>query len=126
MMPDDLPKKSILAVDDTPENLDIVKAILAPEYAVRVAINGETALKVAKSRHPDLILLDVMMPGMDGFEVCRQLKENPVTRDIPVIFLTGKAEPESKAKGLQLGAVAFVMKPADPQLLRDCVKAHVA
>ena len=124
-MVDDTEKKTILAVDDAPENIDVVKGILVPEYIVKAAINGKMALKIAQSQRPDLILLDVMMPGMDGFEVCRQLKMNPITRDIPVIFLTGKAEPASEAKGLELGAVAFVMKPADPLVLMDCVKAHV-
>ena len=125
-MADDTEKKTILTVDDAPENIDIVKGILVPDYIVKAAINGKMALKIAQSKKPDLILLDVMMPGMDGFEVCRQLKMNPITRDIPVIFLTGETNPESEAKGLELGAVAFVMKPADPQLLRDCVNAHVA
>jgi CheY-like chemotaxis protein len=124
-MVDDTEKRTILAVDDAPENIDVIKGILVPEYIIKAAVNGNMALKIAQSQRPDLILLDVMMPGMDGFEVCRQLKENPVTRDIPVIFLTGKAEPESKAKGLQLGAVAFVTKPVDPLVLKDCVKAHV-
>ena len=122
---DDPEKRTILAVDDAPENIDIIKGILVPEYIVKAAINGKMALKIAQSQRPNLILLDVMMPEMDGFEVCRQLKDNPITRDIPVIFLTGKAEPESKAKGLELGAVAFVMKPADPLVLKECVKTHV-
>jgi putative two-component system response regulator len=124
-MADDTEKKTILTVDDAPENIDIVKAILVPDYIVKAAINGKMALKIAQSQKPDLILLDVLMPGMDGFEVCRQLKLDPATRDIPVIFLTGETDPTSEAKGLELGAVAFVLKPADPTLLKDCVGAHV-
>lgn len=124
-MADDAEKKTVLTVDDAPENIDIVKAILVPDYIVKAAINGKMALKIAQSQKPDLILLDVMMPGMDGFEVCRQLKMEPATRDIPVIFLTGESDPTSEAKGLELGAVAFVLKPADPTLLKDCVRTHV-
>ena len=124
-MANDTEKRTILTVDDAPENIDVVKAILVPEYIVKAAINGKMALKIAQIKKPDLILLDVLMPGMDGFEVCRQLKLDPATRDIPVIFLTGETDPTSEAKGLELGAVAFVLKPADPTLLKDCVKAHV-
>ena len=78
-------RPTILAVDDTPENLDIVKGILSDDYHIKVAVNGQIALKIAQSQSPDLILLDIMMPKMDGYEVCRQLKANPETRDIPVI-----------------------------------------
>jgi class 3 adenylate cyclase/CheY-like chemotaxis protein len=125
-MPDDLPKKSILAVDDTPENLDIVKAILAPEYAVRVAINGETALKIAKSRHPDLILLDIMMPEMDGYEVCRRLKADPVTSTIPIIFVTAMDQTMDETKGFELGAADYILKPFSPPILYSRVKTHLA
>jgi adenylate cyclase len=125
-MPDDLPKKSILAVDDTPENLDIVKAILAPEYAVRVAINGETALKIAKSRHPDLILLDIMMPEMDGYEVCRRLKSDPATNNIPIIFVTAMDQTTDETKGFELGAADYILKPFSPPILYSRVKTHLA
>ena len=82
--------KLILIVDDTPTNLGVVSGVLKDLYRTKVATNGEKALVLAASEKPDLILLDVMMPGMDGYEVCRRLKANPLTRDIPVIFLTAK------------------------------------
>ena len=85
-------RPTVLAVDDTPENLDVVKGILSDDYHIKVAVNGHIALKIAQSQSPDLILLDIMMPEIDGYEVCRQLKADPVTKDIPVIFLTAKGE----------------------------------
>jgi len=82
-------KPVILAVDDTPENLDVVKGTLGADYTVRAAINGRIALKIAEKQLPDLILLDIMMPEMDGYEVCQKLKSDPRTAGIPVVFLTG-------------------------------------
>ena len=88
-MAPDSQKQTILVVDDTPENIDVLSGILNQEYRVKVALNGERALKIAASDSPpDLILLDVMMPGMDGYEVCRRLKGDEATHDIPVIFVT--------------------------------------
>jgi CheY-like chemotaxis protein len=78
----------VLAVDDTPENLDVVKGILSADYIVKAATSGPMALKIAAKQLPDLILLDIMMPGMDGYEVCRRLKENEAIKDVPIIFLT--------------------------------------
>ena len=95
-------KATVLAVDDTPENLDVVKGILADHYHIKVAVNGHIALKIAQSQSPDLILLDIMMPDIDGYEVCRQLKSDPATRDIPVIFLTAKGETADEAEGFAL------------------------
>jgi len=111
------PKPVILAVDDTPENLDVVRRILAANYTVRVAINGLVALKIAQKQLPELILLDVNMPDMDGFEVCRRLKCDNLTEHIPVIFLTGERDTSSKQKGLNLGAADYVTKPIDPDTL---------
>jgi CheY-like chemotaxis protein len=105
---------TILAVDDTPENLDIVKGILVDDYNIRVAAHGKVALKIAETQSPDLILLDIMMPEMDGYEVCRQLKANPVTQDIPVIFLTAKGETADEAEGFKLGAADYILKPVKP------------
>lgn len=86
-------KPIILVVDDTPENIDVLKGALTPQYMVRPAPNGEIALKAANVQPPpDLALLDIMMPGMDGYEVCRRLKANPATRDIPIIFVTAKSQ----------------------------------
>jgi CheY-like chemotaxis protein len=117
----------ILAVDDTPENLDVLTGLLQPQYRVRAAVNGERALRIAAADPaPDLILLDVMMPGMDGFEVCRRLKADPRTRDIPVIFLTAVTEKESTVKGFELGAVDYVTKPFTPAELLARVDAHLS
>ncbi len=84
------------------------------------------ALKIAETQSPDLVLLDIMMPEMDGYEVCRQLKSNAKTSAIPVIFLTAMDQATDEAKGLELGAVAYVMKPVDPALLRECVRKQLA
>ena len=111
-------KSTVLAVDDTPENLDVVKGILGDDYQVKVAINGHIALKIAQSQAPDLIMLDIMMPEIDGYEVCRQLKANPVTKDIPVIFLTAKGETSDEAEGFALGAADYILKPVNPPLLQ--------
>ena len=119
-------KFTILAVDDTPENLDVVKGILAKDYIVKVAINGPMALKIAEKQPPDLILLDVMMPGMDGHEVCQKLKENPDTRDIPVIFLTAMDQTSEEAYGFSLGAADYIAKPVNPPILQARVRTHLA
>jgi CheY-like chemotaxis protein len=94
-------KPVVLAVDDTPENLDVVKGILANDYTVKAAINGEMALKIVEKSPPDIILLDIMMPGMSGYEVCEQLKADSSTRDIPVIFLTAMEQTTDEARGGQ-------------------------
>jgi putative two-component system response regulator len=119
-------KAVILAVDDTPENLDVVRGVLASEHTVRVAINGAVALKIAQKQLPDLVLLDINMPGMDGYEVCRSLKSEQGTQHIPVIFLTAELDAASKQKGLDLGAVDYVTKPIDPEILRTSVREHLA
>ena len=112
---------SVLVVDDTEANIDILLETLSDDYDVRVALDGETALEDVEDEQPDLILLDIMMPGMDGYEVCRRLKEDPDTREIPVIFLTAMTDEQNEAKGLELGAVDYVTKPFSP----DLVKARV-
>jgi cyclic di-GMP phosphodiesterase len=119
-------KPVILAVDDTPENLDVVKGILAPETIVRVAINGMVALKIAQKQSPDLILLDINMPGMDGYEVCSKLKSDESTAHIPVIFLTAELDSASKQKGLDLGAVDYVTKPISPEVLKESVRRQLS
>jgi len=119
-------RPTILAVDDTPENLDVVKGILAGEYTVKVAVHGKVALKIAEKQSPDLILLDIMMPEIDGYEVCRQLKANPATRNIPVIFLTAKGETADEAEGFNIGAADYILKPVNPPLLKARVKTHLA
>lgn len=109
----------ILIVDDTPENLMVLEGILRKAgYDVRAAISGAIALKAVQNRQPDLILLDIMMPDMDGFEVCARLKENQKTCDIPVFFLTGLSAAEDERKGLELGAVDYIVKPFKEELLK--------
>jgi CheY-like chemotaxis protein len=118
-------KPVILAVDDTPENLDVVKGILSDDYVVKAAVNGKIALKIAETQLPDLILLDIMMPEMDGYEVCKRLKANPVTAEIPVIFLTAKDQDTDQVKGFELGAADYIQKPVNALILRSRTKTHV-
>ncbi|MCF8159705.1 MAG: two-component system response regulator [Polaromonas sp.] len=120
-------KPTVLVVDDTPDNLSLVSSLLRDDYIVRVANNGEKALRIAVSEQaPDLILLDIMMPGMDGYEVCRRLKEDPRSRDIRVIFLTARSEVEDERKGFKLGAVDYITKPISPPILQERIKTHLA
>jgi adenylate cyclase len=118
-------KQTILVVDDTPENIDILVGILKTEYKVKAAPNGEKALKVAEKSPPDLILLDIMMPVMDGFETCKRLKDNPELKEIPIIFLTAKTETEDIVKGFDLGAVDYLTKPFNPLELKVRVNTHL-
>ena len=96
-MNDESERPVVLAVDDTPENLDVVKGILVPDYRVKAATSGAAALRIVEKQPPDIILLDIMMPEMSGLEVCRRLKANPLTADIPVIFLTAKDQTADEA-----------------------------
>lgn len=119
-------KQTILIVDDAPDNLALMGSLLNEFYKTKVALNGDKALQIAMSNEPpDLILLDVMMPGIDGYEVCRRLKENKATNDIPVIFLTAKTEVEDEQKGLELGAVDYITKPISPPIVLARVKNHL-
>ena len=103
----------VLVVDDTPEILSLIHSLLRDTYQVKSANNGSKGLQIARSEpQPDLILLDIMMPGMDGYEVCTQLKDDPKTRDIPVIFLTAKSETENEERGFSLGAMDYVLCPS--------------
>lgn len=115
----------ILAVDDQPSNLEVLRGILSDCYALAFAKSGEQALEVAARHHPDLILLDIMMPGMDGYEVCRRLKADPATRDIPVIFLTARCDIASEKTGLDLGAVDYITKPISPPIVEARVLTHL-
>ncbi|RTR37883.1 two-component system response regulator [Shewanella canadensis] len=124
-MSKDTSRLTILAVDDTPANIDVVKGVLSGRYFVQAAVNGLMALKIIERHKPDLILLDIMMPGMDGYEVCQKLKADEATRDIPVIFLTAKAEVEDETRGLELGAVDYITKPISPPILIERVKTHL-
>ncbi len=118
-------KPAVLVVDDTPENLSLMSALLRGEYTVRVANGGERALRLASESPPDLILLDVMMPEIDGYEVLRRLKENPATREIPVIFLTARTDADDERRGLELGAVDYVTKPISPAIVMARVRTHL-
>ena len=118
-------RQTVLLVDDSPINLAMLSDILKGDYRIKVANNGHKALELAATP-PDLILLDVMMPEIDGFEVCRRLKENPVTRHVPVIFLTGKTEIADEELGFSLGAVDFIHKPAAPVIVMARVQTQLA
>ena len=114
-------KKSVLVVDDTESNIDMLVEFLGDDYEVSVAMDGETALEIANDDLPDLILLDIMMPDMDGYEVCRNLKESDKTKHIPIMFLTGATDDASREKGLGLGAVDYILKPIDQNRLQSKV-----
>ena len=118
-------KAKILIVDDNPANIETLNETLENEFDIYFATNGNDALQKVQLLEPDLILLDIMMPGMDGFEVCRKLKENEQFRDIPVIFITALDQPEDESKGLVLGAVDYVTKPFNPDLVRLRVRNHL-
>src|SRR5215510_9952143 len=116
----------ILVVDDTPANIQVLSAILKEKgYQISVATNGKQALEAVGRVRPDLILLDVMMPEIDGFETCRQLKASDATRDIPVIFLTARTETADIVKGFELGAVDYVPKPFNSHELLARVNTHL-
>ena len=120
-------KHKILVVDDERVNLTILNDILKDDYYVTVAMNGQQALERASSvPHPDMILLDIVMPGMDGFEVCKKLKENLKTADIPVFFITSMDSEEDEVHGLEIGAVDFLSKPIRPAIVRARVCNHLA
>ncbi len=119
-------KATILVVDDTPDNLMLISTLLKKFYKVKVANSGEKALKIVESEFPpDLILLDIMMPEMDGYEVCKRLKANDKTKDIPVIFLTSKSDANHETKGFELGAVDYITKPITLQVVLARVKTHL-
>lgn len=119
-------KQRILVVDDIPANIKLICESLKDAYELVVAVDGPRALELARSEHPpDLVLLDVVMPGMDGHEVCKRLKQAPETRDIPVVFLTAKDQLEDEKHGLELGAVDYITKPVSLPILKVRVKNHL-
>ncbi|MBF0426515.1 MAG: response regulator, partial [Magnetococcales bacterium] len=115
----------VLVVDDEPNNIEILAKILRPDYRVLFSTQPARVVELAEGKRPDLILLDVVMPEMDGYEVCRRLKEHPVTREIPVIFVTAMGEEQYEAIGFEAGGVDYVTKPVRPFLLRARVRAHI-
>lgn len=119
-------ENTILVVDDTPTNLQVLFDVLSEQgYRVAIAKNGETALQRVQSSEPNLILLDVMMPGLDGFETCQRLKANPATRDIPVIFMTALSDSVDQVKGLSLGAVDYITKPIQHEEVLARIRVHL-
>lgn len=115
----------ILVVDDMPTNIQALSQVLKDEYEINVATSGQKALDLCRAKLPDLVLLDVVMPGMDGYDVCRQLKADPVTGDIPVIFITARNEVEDEALGLEVGAIDFISKPFSPPIVQARVRNHI-
>lgn len=122
---ENLRNASIFIVDDAKTNLDILVDALSDDYQVSVALNGEKALEFIKKYTPDLILLDIVMDGISGYDVCRSLKENPVTKNIPIIFLSGMTESKDKSTGFKLGAVDYITKPFDIVEIKERIKIHL-
>ncbi|WP_374358046.1 response regulator [Chitinimonas sp.] len=121
-----LARASVLVVDDLATNIEVIAGFLKEDYSVKVAINGRKALEIARGKQPpDLILLDIMMPEMDGYEVCRQLKADPRTSEIPVIFLTARDQADDMVDGFALGAVDYISKPAQPAVLKARLRTHL-
>ena len=122
----DIAEATILIVDDVPENLKVLRQVLEPQgYDILAAPNGEVALRIAPRATPDLILLDVMMPGIDGFETCRRLKADESTADIPIIFITARSETESIVEGFQIGGVDYIIKPFRHEEVCARVRTHL-
>ncbi len=125
-MNETLPRPRVLVVDDEPTNIKIIKETIHTFCTVSAAISGTTALEIAASdTPPDLILLDIIMPGMDGQEVCRRLKKNETTQNIPVIFLTARTSSKDEATGFELGAVDYITKPFNPMVVTARVNLHL-
>jgi putative two-component system response regulator len=119
-------KQTVLIVDDTVANIDVLVGVLKDDYHVKAAINGEMALKSVNANPPDIILLDIMMPGIDGYEVCRRLKADYTARHIPIIFVTAKIGVEDELLGLELGAIDYVTKPISPPIVKARIRTHLA
>ena len=121
----DLSQCTVLVVDDAEANVEILGETLADDYDVIVAMDGRSAMELIQENKPDLILLDIMMPEMDGYEVCRRLKADPATKDIPVVFVTAMGEVDDETKGLALGAIDYLIKPISPPIVQARVKNHL-
>src|SRR6478752_2533916 len=120
-------RPTVLVVDDTPDNLQLMSGLLKDEYRVKVANSGERALKIVGSDDPpDIVLLDIMMPEMDGYEVCKRIKAFKPTRLMPVIFLTAMSEVQDETRGFELGAVDYITKPISPPIVLARVRTHLA
>ena len=122
----DLAGMKVMIVDDTPANIDVLRRILSEDgFEISIAMSGEAALSLVEKNRPDLILLDVMMPGIDGFETCEKLKANPATKDIPVIFVTAKTEVEDIVHGFKVGGVDYIAKPFKREEVVSRVQTHL-
>lgn len=118
-------RQRLLLVDDEPQNLQLLRQILKDEYDLLFARDAADALRLAVEQRPELILLDVMMPGIDGYELCRQLKADPRSKAIPVIFVSALSDAADEAQGLALGALDYIAKPLRPAVVRMCVRSHL-
>ena len=118
-------KSTVLAIDDTPANLKLLGQILSPLYRFLFATNGADGLEIAVTQRPDLILTDVVMPEMDGHQVCKNLKANPLTQSIPVVFITALKDQTDEARGLEIGAIDYITKPFCPAIVKARVRNHL-
>jgi len=118
-------KNRVLIVDDEPGNIKILSNVLAGDYVMSVATNGKQALEIARVQSPDIVLLDMVMPEMDGIEVCQALKADETTADIPVIFVTSMSDTANEERGLKAGAVDYISKPISPPIVKARVKIHI-
>jgi putative two-component system response regulator len=119
-------RKTVLVVDDSPDNIVLLSSILRGEYRVKAALEGQAALELASSTEPpDLILLDIIMPGLNGFDTCAKLKADTAIKDIPVIFLTSRTEEEDERRGFEVGAVDFISRPISPHIVRARIATHL-
>ncbi len=125
MLPAQNDKSRVLIVDDEPGNIKILSNVLAGDYVLSVATNGKQALEIARVQLPDIVLLDMLMPEMDGIEVCQALKANEETKDIPVIFVTSMSDTANEERGLDAGAVDYISKPVSPPIVRARVRIHI-
>jgi diguanylate cyclase (GGDEF)-like protein len=121
----EIKKQTVLVVDDVPSNIEIINGVLGADYEILFATSGKEALDIASSQIPDLILLDIVMPDMDGYEVCAQLKANAGTRDVPVIFVTAKDQEEDESKGLNAGGIDYITKPISPSIVKARIRNHL-
>lgn len=118
-------KNRVLIVDDEPGNIKILSSVLAGDYALSVATGGAQALQIAEVQAPDIVLLDMVMPEMDGIQVCEALKANEATKNIPVIFVTSMSDSVNEERGLEAGAVDYISKPISPPIVKARVKIHI-
>ncbi len=121
----EMKKQNILIVDDMTSNIEVLNGVLGSDYEIMFATSGKEALEMASSHIPDLILLDIVMPDMDGYEVCARLKADAVTRDIPIIFVTAKDQEEDESKGLNAGVIDYITKPIRPSIVRARIRNHL-